>query len=130
MIRRPPRSTLFPYTTLFRSEVGGAVELVMRLVLLARAERDHERVVLFLGQGRVPIIVAAPLAVAGRAEQAVVIQRVGGDDGGDGVEESERRRVETTCDRGGQGVRRQRARRDHARGRQLPHLGAYERHRR
>src|SRR5256885_7554389 len=25
MIRRPPRSTLFPYTTLFRSGVGGAV---------------------------------------------------------------------------------------------------------
>src|SRR3712207_7581899 len=24
MIRRPPRSTLFPYTTLFRSSVGGA----------------------------------------------------------------------------------------------------------
>src|SRR5688572_32049838 len=24
MIRRPPRSTLFPYTTLFRSKVGGA----------------------------------------------------------------------------------------------------------
>src|SRR2546422_7312515 len=24
MIRRPPRSTLFPYTTLFRSEEGGA----------------------------------------------------------------------------------------------------------
>src|SRR2546422_5749602 len=24
MIRRPPRSTLFPYTTLFRSGVGGA----------------------------------------------------------------------------------------------------------
>src|SRR2546425_6793480 len=23
MIRRPPRSTLFPYTTLFRSEMGG-----------------------------------------------------------------------------------------------------------
>src|SRR2546430_13357181 len=28
MIRRPPRSTLFPYTTLFRSDVGGlATEL-------------------------------------------------------------------------------------------------------
>src|SRR3712207_9419562 len=29
MIRRPPRSTLFPYTTLFRSDedVGGQVEL-------------------------------------------------------------------------------------------------------
>src|SRR3712207_8851366 len=25
MIRRPPRSTLFPYTTLFRSGTGGAV---------------------------------------------------------------------------------------------------------
>src|SRR5437870_8240363 len=24
MLRRPPRSTLFPYTTLFRSSVGGA----------------------------------------------------------------------------------------------------------
>src|SRR5205823_2439473 len=27
MIRRPPRSTLFPYTTLFRSDVGGGVQL-------------------------------------------------------------------------------------------------------
>src|SRR5258708_37061032 len=26
MIRRPPRSTLFPYTTLFRSDVRGNVE--------------------------------------------------------------------------------------------------------
>src|SRR3712207_8371626 len=26
MIRRPPRSTLFPYTTLFRSDVEGAAE--------------------------------------------------------------------------------------------------------
>src|SRR3712207_9412608 len=26
MIRRPPRSTLFPYTTLFRSELARAVE--------------------------------------------------------------------------------------------------------
>src|SRR2546426_4907788 len=27
MIRRPPRSTLFPYTTLFRSDRGAALEL-------------------------------------------------------------------------------------------------------
>src|ERR1017187_10478245 len=26
MIRRPPRSTLFPYTTLFRSSVSGTIE--------------------------------------------------------------------------------------------------------
>src|SRR3712207_8420821 len=31
MIRRPPRSTLFPYTTLFRSRVGaGVVDKVVR----------------------------------------------------------------------------------------------------
>src|SRR5258708_11335105 len=27
MIRRPPRSTLFPYTTLFRSRIGRAADL-------------------------------------------------------------------------------------------------------
>src|SRR6266478_8737657 len=30
MIRRPPRSTLFPYTTLFRSRVVGDVPLELR----------------------------------------------------------------------------------------------------
>src|SRR3990172_7336923 len=39
MIRRPPRSTLFPYTTLFRS-VGGAVLAV--LLDLVRGH-DHRR---------------------------------------------------------------------------------------
>src|SRR2546427_7790094 len=34
MIRRPPRSTLFPYTTLFRSGVG-ALTVELLLVLLA-----------------------------------------------------------------------------------------------
>src|SRR5205814_5295754 len=34
MIRRPPRSTLFPYTTLFRSGVGLAE---------ARGDQGHER---------------------------------------------------------------------------------------
>src|SRR3712207_8729721 len=42
MIRRPPRSTLFPYTTLFRSVVGlssGAIYalLALALVLIHRA---------------------------------------------------------------------------------------------
>src|SRR5256886_13678935 len=32
MIRRPPRSTLFPYTTLFRSEVDGTYYLTMEYV--------------------------------------------------------------------------------------------------
>src|SRR3712207_8216299 len=35
MIRRPPRSTLFPYTTLFRSP------LAERRAMIARAGQDH-----------------------------------------------------------------------------------------
>src|SRR5687768_18275639 len=51
MIRRPPRSTLFPYTTLFRSigqlqsPLGGvnpAVEFVQVAVTPARAEGDRK----------------------------------------------------------------------------------------
>src|SRR5688500_20094689 len=39
MIRPPPRSTLFPYTTLFRSAlVGGAGALRARTVIAARPE--------------------------------------------------------------------------------------------
>src|SRR5258708_18748580 len=34
MIRRPPRSTLFPYTTLFRSPTGGSVVLAAILLKL------------------------------------------------------------------------------------------------
>src|SRR3712207_7169046 len=32
MIRRPPRSTLFPYTTLFRSEVATEVDVAQHYV--------------------------------------------------------------------------------------------------
>src|SRR5256885_3848581 len=50
MIRRPPRSTLFPYTTLFRSATDPAHRREQRDVLLAQraraalhAERRQER---------------------------------------------------------------------------------------
>src|SRR3712207_8187146 len=47
MIRRPPRSTLFPYTTLFRSSVGGLLQAADREpalpVLLQSEERHDER---------------------------------------------------------------------------------------
>src|SRR5258708_29160585 len=42
MIRRPPRSTLFPYTTLFRSRRGRAQVLVLR-VFLAGNPRSLQR---------------------------------------------------------------------------------------
>src|SRR5258708_17233763 len=38
MIRRPPRSTLFPYTTLFRSRVRSQAEEVGQLTIAATAQ--------------------------------------------------------------------------------------------
>src|SRR2546422_6418168 len=46
MIRRPPRSTLFPYTTLFRSRIDGllrALVLVDAQLLLGAARRHGPR---------------------------------------------------------------------------------------
>src|SRR2546426_9162127 len=42
MIRRPPRSTLFPYTTLFRSQARAAGDGRRRHVAPRRADRDAE----------------------------------------------------------------------------------------
>src|SRR3712207_9417107 len=39
MIRRPPRSTLFPYTTLFRSSTWHEPEEVLSLATVAAVER-------------------------------------------------------------------------------------------
>src|SRR5256886_7493888 len=52
MIRRPPRSTLFPYTTLFRSHTRGVeraaddVVAHARQILHAAAADHHDRVLL------------------------------------------------------------------------------------
>src|SRR3712207_7782759 len=51
MIRRPPRSTLFPYTTLFRSD-GPGTELVGRDVELTTFDAALDR----LGRDRVPAV--------------------------------------------------------------------------
>src|SRR3712207_8496494 len=47
MIRRPPRSTLFPYTTLFRSKdalqkLGGTIDEARMIQLNAEAERTKD----------------------------------------------------------------------------------------
>src|SRR3712207_8580203 len=43
MIRRPPSSTLFPYTTLFRSAAGGAVVQAGRAVVGPAGVPAHRR---------------------------------------------------------------------------------------
>src|SRR5256714_15390891 len=50
MIRRPPRSTLFPYTTLFRSRVDG-----LEVVVTGRARHEVVRV----GHGAVGDVLGA-----------------------------------------------------------------------
>src|SRR3712207_8545654 len=54
MIRRPPRSTLFPYTTLFRSHAGPLLDVVARAREVDPRDRAH-----------------APLGVADAARVAV-----------------------------------------------------------
>src|SRR2546421_2223056 len=62
MIRRPPRSTLFPYTTLFRSvSPASMTQMLDRLAdagLVERVRSDNDR-----------RIVAARLTDAGRSEE-------------------------------------------------------------
>src|SRR5947199_7033376 len=41
MIRRPPRSTLFPYTTLFRSRLARELDRHHRVVAAQRSEQGH-----------------------------------------------------------------------------------------
>src|SRR5256885_12756291 len=50
MIRRPPRSTLFPYTTLFRSPVVAEARLDEREAQAARAREPHGRLVGVVGR--------------------------------------------------------------------------------
>src|SRR2546427_8658499 len=61
MIRRPPRSTLFPYTTLFRSGRAALAESRLRSAIdlavsagsvLSEAEASRELALLFQAMGR------------------------------------------------------------------------------
>src|SRR3989442_12938118 len=83
MIRRPPRSTLFPYTTLFRSQ---AVPIVVRQRGAAPQETDRAEARLLGDVGERPVAVVAvdlarrvgpgPVIVVhqGEVEPAVVVQ--------------------------------------------------------
>src|SRR5688572_32077489 len=62
MIRRPPRSTLFPYTTLFRSEVTAAPPLLQsgRGTLSFVAEQRKVVTLPLDGRNFVPLIALSP----------------------------------------------------------------------
>src|SRR2546425_7457824 len=62
MIRRPPRSTLFPYTTLFRSQLAGLAQLA---VVRGRKLLHQPR----LGQQRAELAGGTPPIDASRSEE-------------------------------------------------------------
>src|SRR2546430_13269058 len=64
MIRRPPRSTLFPYTTLFRSSFAMGASLAAILTRMVRTAMLEE-----LGQDYVRTAFAQPLGARGRSEE-------------------------------------------------------------
>src|SRR5258708_3453688 len=51
MIRRPPRSTLFPYTTLFRSWIALIIHIVVLWLALKAVREENEGKYLTYGQG-------------------------------------------------------------------------------
>src|SRR2546430_8481044 len=69
MIRRPPRSTLFSYTTLFRSHVGACQGAC--LVRLITHERDRVRVE---GDDRLPAVAEVLVVDGNRLVEVVVAQ--------------------------------------------------------
>src|SRR5256885_12161111 len=68
MIRRPPRSTLFPYTTLFRSDGHGLNGLVIELNAQVVEARRATLAATLIGDG--------PVAAIGRAVQAGDAQKL------------------------------------------------------
>src|SRR5260221_3414161 len=64
MIRRPPRSTLFPYTTLFRSHpYDGSGDQVANLVLYNQPDEPHTATPTFLGLSRASVQVRSPATI-------------------------------------------------------------------
>src|SRR5256885_10970692 len=55
MIRRPPRSTLFPYTTLFRSRSRAPSPPIADTASGSTNGRAHARAIALLGRGRVAL---------------------------------------------------------------------------
>src|SRR5256885_9585872 len=78
MIRRPPRSTLFPYTTLFRSRrpLTSKLDYGTRTVTVGEQMRALERVLAFLVDDPTPDVLEALLL-----EEFDLVRSIGRGDG-------------------------------------------------
>jgi len=70
MIRRPPRSTLFPYTTLFRSGIGITEELMDARSLFLTPNTTTVYVFSCINLNEGPIVVQVPPKVLGTSDDA------------------------------------------------------------
>src|SRR5687768_18008861 len=64
MIRRPPRSTLFPYTTLFRSPTRGKVA-ARHVFFLQWQKRDHTLTLVLMRGGNFSVVKRGASRAAG-----------------------------------------------------------------
>src|SRR3712207_6954059 len=78
MIRRPPRSTLFPYTTLFRSRARRRVEHPLRAVVRGEQPPHLGAHVGVRGGAREPPLSLVRLDVEGGVEDGVDLGAAGG----------------------------------------------------
>src|ERR1019366_1218959 len=69
MIRRPPRSTLFPYTTLFRSGFTTAALILVAAMLIRR--RGSKRIPDYGGRQRVAPVLAGGFLISGLSALAL-----------------------------------------------------------
>src|SRR3712207_8516473 len=73
MIRRPPRSTLFPYTTLFRSEegaqAGGGAHGLLEAGWERIGERTDERQSVVVGRNHIGRLIESALIDVARSEE-------------------------------------------------------------
>src|SRR3712207_8306251 len=70
MIRRPPRSTLFPYTTLFRSETATHLGVTFNDIVLAMAAGGLRDLLLsYDGQADQPILASVPVSTDRSADR-------------------------------------------------------------
>src|SRR5258708_27407050 len=75
MIRRPPRSTLFPYTTLFRSVLSARVDLLQEPLLGWGCDLICRRIEEQLGEAKDRVERSAQLVTHARQEHALVVVR-------------------------------------------------------
>src|SRR6266436_9918333 len=83
MIRRPPRSTLFPYTTLFRSQIAERFEFQHAGTGVGKRGRHRSSCYRENGDGsqraapRIPMKEQAAHALAARASESMVLRAAG-----------------------------------------------------